>query len=124
MLAETPNVRQVPGEPRRRWFSDEEFDLIVWYGDDDAITGFQLLYRVGCEERALTWTEEGGHDHKLVDTGDELPGEHRSPILVPDGVLDKTYLLERFLAAATDLETAVTTFVVRRIASYLGPCAE
>ena len=31
MLVEYRNVRQIRGEGHRRWFSDEYFDLIVWY---------------------------------------------------------------------------------------------
>ena len=30
VLTEDLNVRQVKGEPRRRWFSDADLDLIVW----------------------------------------------------------------------------------------------
>jgi len=30
MLEESEYVRQVKGEPKRRWFSDDYFDLIVW----------------------------------------------------------------------------------------------
>jgi hypothetical protein len=33
MLKEIQKTRQITGEPRRRWFSDEVFDLIVWYAD-------------------------------------------------------------------------------------------
>ena len=30
MLSEDTHVRQIEGEPKRRWFSDYYFDLIVW----------------------------------------------------------------------------------------------
>lgn len=30
MLSEDMHVRQIEGEPKRRWFSNSEFDLIVW----------------------------------------------------------------------------------------------
>ena len=56
MLAEIRNARQIAGEDFRRWFTDEEFDLIVWYGDDRSLVGFQLCYDKQDRERALTWT--------------------------------------------------------------------
>jgi len=39
MLREIRDVRQVSGEPMRRWFSDEDFDLIVWLDPEDRIIG-------------------------------------------------------------------------------------
>ncbi len=42
MLRELKQVRQHKGEPRRRWFNDDYFDLIVWFSEKDSISGFQL----------------------------------------------------------------------------------
>ena len=42
MLKEYTHVRQIQGESKRRWFSDRYFDLIVWFGEQDEIVGFQL----------------------------------------------------------------------------------
>ena len=44
MLSEIKNARQVPGEGKRRWFRDDDFDLIIWYDDSDTVFGFQLCY--------------------------------------------------------------------------------
>ena len=54
MLTEIEKTRQIPGEGIRRWFRDDELDLIVWYGDDGSIEGFQLCYDKLQHERALT----------------------------------------------------------------------
>ena len=54
-LVEIIHVRQVPGDPRRRWFSSDDMDLIVWYDDSDAPIGFQLCYDKLRSERALRW---------------------------------------------------------------------
>ncbi|MFW5812247.1 MAG: hypothetical protein ACOCWS_04610, partial [Alkalispirochaetaceae bacterium] len=65
MLSEIKPVRQVPGEGFRRWFTDEEMDLIVWYDgeDQEQIEGFQLCYDKEVLERALTWRPEAGFTH-------------------------------------------------------------
>ncbi|MGA2764766.1 MAG: hypothetical protein ABSG17_15560 [Spirochaetia bacterium] len=81
MLREIPNVRQVPGEGRRRWFTDAYFDLIVWYAEDGMVSGFQLCYDKQGHERAFTWRR--GHElvHEEMDAG-ELPSHSRmSPVL-------------------------------------------
>ena len=38
------NVRQIPGESKRRWFHSENFDLIVWLSGDQGFSGFELCY--------------------------------------------------------------------------------
>lgn len=60
MLVEIKTVRQIPGEDTRRWFVDENTDLIVW-NNDSGITGFQLCYDKKSVQRCLTWqkTESG-----------------------------------------------------------------
>ena len=70
MLREIINIRQVEGEPKRRWFSDTELDLYIWYGDDDTVIQFQICYDKGPKEQALTWREGEGIVHQAVDDGE------------------------------------------------------
>lgn len=69
-LTEVRNVRQVPGELRRRWFGSEEFDLIVWCDDSGVPSAFQLCYDKPRAEHALTWKHDLGFLHTVVDDGD------------------------------------------------------
>jgi hypothetical protein len=55
MLVEIEKVRQVPGEDTRKWFVDENTDLIVWYDSGENISGFQLCYDKKSVQRCLTW---------------------------------------------------------------------
>ena len=62
MLKEIEGVRQIPEDGPRRWFVDENMDLIIWYTEDlSSITGFQLCYDKKSVQRCLTWQrgEEG-----------------------------------------------------------------
>ena len=61
MLTESRRVRQIKNEPRRRWFSDDYFDLIVWLGNGHEIIGFQLCYDKFGIERALSWKKGEGY---------------------------------------------------------------
>jgi hypothetical protein len=82
MLREVRKVRQIKGESRRRWFDDDYFDLIVWFGEEDEIVGFQLCYDRRGEQKAFTWQQEFGYMHHRVDQGEDKPGKLKAtPIL-------------------------------------------
>ena len=74
MLREIKKISQMSDEPRRRWFSDEYFDLIAWYSPDDEIIGFQLCYDKDNNERTLNWMNPSTWTHYRVDDGERLTG--------------------------------------------------
>ena len=103
MLREFRKVRQSPGE-YRRLFTDEYFDLYLWYRRRwGRLRGFQLVYDKGRSPHALTWTRRRGYRHESVDDGDGAPSHGCTPVLVPDGSLDCIALAERFLQASGDV---------------------
>jgi hypothetical protein len=111
-LREVENARQRAGEPRRRWFTSERLDLIVWSDDAGRPIGFQLCYGKPTAERALTWTPETGFTHTGVDDGQDVGlGHKRSPILVPDGDFDLEHLEQTLGDASLRLPADVTAFV-------------
>ncbi len=117
MLSEIKDARQIEGEGFRRWFRDDEFDLIVWYEDEgaDKIVGFQLCYDTNDRERALTWTAKHGYQHHKVDDGDLPYAAKMSPVLVADGAFDATHIWERFTGAATSIDADLVTFVADKV---------
>ncbi|HAD03145.1 MAG: hypothetical protein A2091_12930 [Desulfuromonadales bacterium GWD2_61_12] len=119
MLQEHANVRQIPGEPRRRWFGDDYFDLIVWLAADDAVLGFQLCYDKQGEERALNWNAAGTSSHHGIDTGEDQPMRHKAtPIAVADGVFDAAGIGEMFEAAAAELPEDIRLLVRAAICDH------
>jgi len=118
VLSEVPNVRQVAGEGSRRWFTDDYFDLIVWYGAGARPTGFQLCYDKAMHERALTWTAERGFQHNRVDAG-EVPGHPKmTPVIVADGAFEGGPVAARFREASAGIDPRVATFVLERLSSF------
>lgn len=120
-LVELVPVRQVPGEPRRRWFASADIDLIVWYGPDGAPVGFQLCYDKRESEHAITLWPSGGFVHMAVDDGETDSGNRHkgSPILVANGVVPVARIAGMVAAARDDLPEAVVAFVedgIRRFA--------
>ena len=119
MLRETPDVRQIPGEPPRRWFEDEFFDLIVWLEPDGSVWGFQLCYDRGYNPRALTWTKAKGYTHDGIDDG-EAGGRlcKSSPILVQDGLFDTKSIYPRFKQESALLPKEIRKTVSEKIKEF------
>lgn len=119
MLYEIRNVRQVPGEGFRRWFTDPGHDLVVWYPDRGSkrIEGFQLSYDKQEDEHALTWTRERGFEHHGVDAGDVAFSNKMSPVLVADGLPDVKKLSERFREVSVNVDPEIVYFVQKKLES-------
>ncbi len=116
MLREVSIVRQIPGEPRRRWFASRNFDLFVWVDEHAAPIGFQLCYDKQDGEHAMTWTESSGYSHMAVDAGESRPARPKgTPILVADGTFDAARILDEFLGEAMSLPAEYARMVEARL---------
>lgn len=119
MLKEYP-AKRPKGDPQRRWFADEFFDLIAWLNPDGSIKGFQLCYDKGPAERALTWTREAGYAHNRIDDGEGNPAKNQTPVLVPDGAFASRKILQRFMDACGQIDARISRFVIRKLREYPG----
>jgi len=118
MLVEIKDVRQIENDDYRRWFTDDFFDLIVWYSDQGGVTGFQLCYDKAHMERALTWRRNRGFSHTKIDDG-ENPGQAKmTPILVADGLFSKQEIARRFERESRQIDPKVARFVFKKIMEY------
>ncbi|MCP4402482.1 MAG: hypothetical protein GY801_34885 [bacterium] len=119
MLQEYEHVRQVEGEGRRRWFSDEFFDLIVWEDDTGTIIGFQVCYDAEYAQRALTWRRDFGYTHHRVDDGEHRPGKAKAtPVLVADGLFDRQAIAAKFAQASSKISQDISRFVLNKLLEY------
>jgi hypothetical protein len=114
-LLQELTVTQAAGEPRRRWFADEYFDLVVWMADADGIAGFELCYDKPHAERAVTWSRDGAYGFFRVDTGADTPTRNLTPILVPDGSFPRDQIIARFTQRSGALDPVVRAFVLQRL---------
>ena len=119
MLSEIANPRQIPGEGPRRWFTDDYFDLIVWYNSNSpTIGGFQLCYDKEREERALSWRRDVGYDHKRIDDGEVSGRMKMTPVLIPDGTFDYKVIAERFRRESETIDPEIRDLVYERLMNY------
>ena len=107
-------VRQEPGL-QRRWFEATDIELVVWYDQAGARTGFQLIYWPGDGERALTWRDCQGFNHSRVDSGSCSPFSNLTPILQPDGAVPWALVEELFRRRAASLEADLRDHILARL---------
>jgi hypothetical protein len=119
MLTEAHKVKQFGDENLRRWFSDKHLDLIVWYKPDRKVLGFQLCYKLGHHEKALTWLQDKGFSQDRIDDGEgDIATYKMTPILVPDGAFDKRSILALFKKESEDIDVALRDLVCQKISEY------
>ena len=118
MLKELKDVAQIPGEARRRWFADDFFDLIVWYDENDNVSGFQLCYDKEEDEHALTWQRKSSYTHHRVDDGESKPHRKATPILIADGMFNHKAVADRFNQESKNIERTLAEFVLEKIFQY------
>lgn len=118
-LTEIRAVDQVPGEPRRRWFTSSGLDLIVWLDESGQPNAFQLCYDKPHAERALTWKPDLGFRHTAVDDGEvEALRNKATPILVSDGDFAPQRIGTMFTRAGAGLPPDIVAFVSARLREY------
>ena len=116
MLHEYP-ANQVTGESRRRWFSDDDWDVIVWQDDSNRVVGFQLCYDRTRDEHALTWRQDRGFTHQKVDAGEsDVQHYKQSPILIADGKFDPQALANTFKQKSAKMDPAMAAFIHDKLA--------
>jgi hypothetical protein len=119
MLTEWEGVRQRPEEGLRRWFTDDRFDLIVWY-ESDEVVGFQLCYAKETAEKAVTWYRTGSYTHAKVDDGEGPFSSKKTPVLVSDGVFEVDRVMSDFREAATAIDPQIADLVYQKLRDYTG----
>ncbi|MDO8988790.1 MAG: hypothetical protein Q7U91_04070 [Sideroxyarcus sp.] len=118
-MKEHRNVRQIPGESKRRWFHSENFDLIVWLSDDQDFVGFELCYDKLHHEHSISWNPSRGFAHMAVDDGEHRPGKYKaSPVLVADGAFDGKRVYSAFLKVSPALPREIAVFVLQALRQH------
>lgn len=118
MLLEFKNVRQIPNEPSRRWFSSADMDLVVWFNSDNEPIGFELCYDKQGSEKALNWSP-AGFVHSAVDDGENRPGKYKSsPVHIADGEPEINRIYSQFEYEANGLPQNIVRFALAALSSH------
>ncbi|MCC6353076.1 MAG: hypothetical protein IT577_04275 [Verrucomicrobiae bacterium] len=119
VFSEILSVRQIAGEPRRRWFMCDAMELILWVDEMGGPAGFQLSYDKGGIERALTWHADRGYSHRRVDPGEGSGTSFKAtPVLGASYWFKPRAVLAMFESAASGLPPEVADFVGRKLREH------
>lgn len=108
MLQELKDVKQIKGEGFRRWFVDNDFELILWYDPMKKLEGFQICYDKMAGTRTITWK-------KVV-----TPEGKMKSVLLSDGPYNRSRLLALAEHSTRDLEESLRSFILNRLESHGG----
>ena len=115
MLREILFVKQERKKDKRRWFTDEYWDLYVWVRTNGSYSGFQICYGKTDFQRALTWMDGGEPSHTGV-REDESPAEsNMAAVLVADGAFDVRGVAERFRQDSEEIDPEVRGYVAGKL---------
>ncbi len=106
------NVRQVPGEDFKVWFTDDYWDLFVWIDSSKRISSFQLGYGKPAQEQMLIWRRGSGIRAAKVSDGEENLTENRTPLLTADNSYDLDAVLKRFREDSKKINSKISDFVI------------
>lgn len=115
MLREIRYVKQERKKDKRRWFTDDYWDLYVWVRADGSFSGFQLCYGKTDRQRALTWLDGSAPVHTGVREESAHAGNMSTPILVADGVLDVEGVDQKFRADSAGIDPDVRRYVISKL---------
>lgn len=118
MFIEFKKVRQ-ENQGYRRLFTAPLCDLYLWYNSeaDKTLTGFQLVYSLSEDQKALSWTQKGGFNHLGIDL-DRRRQHPQTPILVEDGLFEYGSIKELIQRSYTQATDADLKFALEKIINY------
>lgn len=103
----------------RRLFTAPGCDLYMWYNSqaDKTLTGFQLVYNLDEDQKALTWTADAGFNHLGVDL-DRRNRYPQTPILVEDGLFEYGTIEQQLKLSYTEASDDDLKFAIEKIIRY------
>lgn len=116
MLTEIVNLSDTSPGLKRRWFTDADIDLYVWYDRHNRLVEFQLCYDKRGEERVLAWDSETGLSHYHVNTGETRPDNiKQTALMLEDTIPDIGRVKAQFTQSGQTLEHNMFEFILVRL---------
>lgn len=118
MLREIKPVKRSQSPVTRRWFTDTDMDLFVWFHDQMPIK-FHLSFGKRDTEYALSWRYQHGLSDCRVDAGESQCGRYKmSPLLLGGAAFNVVQLARDFLVASEAMETSLADFIYARLLEH------
>lgn len=80
MLKPLPNSILVDEDMRRR-FADESISLTLWFDENGAVLGIEIIFDLLGDEHAFRWVRDASIRYAKMDTGQTMPGRHLKQVI-------------------------------------------
>lgn len=119
MLREITANHQNNHRKIKRWFTDSNMDLFIWFKNQVPVC-FQLSYNKRQQERSINWHIEAGFTHSLI-RPKNCTAKYRIPAThSPEYAFDAMTVAREFLQASDHIDTALADFIFSRLIEYPG----
>jgi hypothetical protein len=118
MLREILLSRRIINGLSRRWFTNELFDLFVFFNTSNMLVQFQLCYSKDNNEHVISWSEKFGYTHNRVDTGRIMPGRAGTPLFVSNGSCDIDTIKKSFIDSSLHLDNLLFDQIFKKLIGY------
>ena len=118
MLREISSTRQNNNHKLKRWFTDANMDLFIWFKDQVPVC-FQFSYKDSAQEHAISWHINHGFDHSLV-RSKNYRTQYRLPASTSTTDFNPARAARAFLQASDQIETTLADFIFARLLEYPG----
>jgi hypothetical protein len=116
MLKEISDLSQTTDDLKRRWFSDGNIDLYVWYDNERHIVEFQISYNKDAGERILSWSTASGITCHGVDSGTAGPYKMKaSPVMTEETRKDVVLVRDLVNQSGQKLEHDLFEFILVKL---------
>jgi len=122
MLREIASTCRKNNRKFKRWFTDANMELFVWFKDQTPVC-FQLSYDKLSLERSISWHVEAGFTHSMVKPESRHAKQWISPNHSPDDDFDAAITARQFLVASDNIEAPLADFIFARLIEYPGQLA-
>lgn len=121
MLQEISSTHRINHHKPKRWFTDSDMDLFIWFKNQRPIC-FQLSYNKRQHEHSIGWHVDAGFSHSLIKFENRHSKYQPPGTASPESEHDfKPYLIAReFLLASNCIETTLADFIFARLVEYPG----
>ena len=118
MLREISSTQQSHQNKLKRWFTDADMDLFIWFRNQVPVC-FQLSYNKQQQEHSVSWHIESGFTHNLVKPGNRPSKYRMSFIHSPECEFDVATTAQNFLRASQEsIEVPLADFIFARLLEF------
>ena len=116
MLQEISFTHRSSHHRSKRWFTDSNMDLFIWF-EYKVLICFQLSYNKQQQETSLSWHIETGFTHNLVKSTKyhTIHGTRATTLSEGECGLDTATIAREFLQASDQIEVTLADFIFARL---------